>query len=274
MPKITLALISLLVAVSGRAGAEPMVSALESAEILERGDFRILHADEPEAASQVADVLADLQVEFSQWLGDLGIEVQMPGAPLLVMLVSPAELELLRQKFEMPEGSRGFYRKVENLAVFPLPEGELSPTARRIIRHEGTHLLQFNLGLLDRSQVEPPLWLLEGMAVRFEIASAGMCADSVRVGEFLRKVPQPLDLPKLRRLVRSNAYWEHARDQVVAGMLIRWLELESPGVLKRCLKLCGRNSQSVEWQDVFEARGVRLTGRFEQALHAAVEACR
>lgn len=274
MPKITLALISLLVVVSGRAGADPVVSTLESAEILERGDFRVLHSDTPEAASQVADELISLQAEFSHWLSELGIVVQAPSAPLLVLLVSPGELELLRQKFDMPEDSRGFYRRAENLAVFPMPDGELSPTARRIIRHEGIHLLQFNLGLLNRSQVEPPLWLLEGMAVRFELDKEGMCADPVRVGEFLRRYSQPLDLPKLRRLVRSNANWEHARDQVVAGMLIRWLELESPGVLKRCLKLLGRNSQSVVWQDVFEARGVRLTGRFEQSLHAAVEACR
>lgn len=274
MATLSLCMISLLVAAADRAGGESLAAALTTGEIFERGDFRILHADAEAAAEKVAHELATLQAEFGVWLESYGMAATPPEAPLLVLLVTPAELQTLGKSFGLPDETRGFYRREENMAVFPQPEGELTAAQRRVIRHEGLHLLQFNSGLFNRSADDQPLWLLEGMAVRFEFGSSGQCADAVRMEEFLRKYPQPQVMPNLRTMVHTNVGWDHLRDQVVAGMLIRWLEREAPALLRRALTLIQQRDWRGDWLDVFSAREVRVTNRFKKTLHDAVRDCR
>lgn len=247
---------------------------LSTAEFLEVGDFRIMHAPgQAESAELVGAELLALQADFHIWLEGFDLAMETPNEPLLVLLVSAPEFEVLRQQFGLPIETRGFYRRQENMAVFVPPSGRLTTTEQRVIRHECTHLLQFNCGLFDRSAQDLPLWLVEGMAVRMEIAGEGLCADRIRVNEFLRRYPQPRNLPSVRKLVRTNNGWQHARDQAVAGALVRWLERNAPSVIGRAISLMQQGNWQGDWLDVFSARDVRLTDHFKQKLHTTIEGC-
>ncbi len=171
-------------------------------------------------AQATASMLERLYAAFTRYYRLRGFTIQRARFPLVAVLFrTRAEFEAYaaRELEHVDPRINGYYSLETNrLALHQvLPRGRqsrgrLSAENISTIAHEGVHQLSFNLGFLKRFS-DPPLWLVEGMAMFFEVSGAragqwsGVGAiNRARLNQFLDYVRRGRPPDSLRRLIASD----------------------------------------------------------------------
>jgi len=171
-------------------------------------------------ARATATMLERLFAAFTRYYRLRGFEIQRAEFPLVAVLFrTRAEFVAYAQRElqSVDERINGYYSLETNrLALHQVlrgrghARGRLSPENVSTIAHEGVHQLAFNVGFLRRFS-DPPLWLVEGMAMYFEVpggrpggwGGAGS-VNRTRLQQFLRYARSGRSNDSLRSLIASD----------------------------------------------------------------------
>ncbi len=206
-------------------------------QVLQSRHYLVVYNTERTYAQATATMLERLYAAFTRYYRLRGFTIQRARFPLVAVLFrtrdefadyAARELEVVDPRIN------GYYSLETNrLALHQvLPpgrytRGRLSPENVSTIAHEGVHQLAFNLGFLKRFS-DPPLWLVEGMAMFFEVPAGttgrwgGVGAvNHNRLEQFLSYVQEGRPQDSLRQLIASDDRIRQL-DQAVAAYAESW----------------------------------------------------
>jgi hypothetical protein len=210
----------------------------------------LIAADAPDAPlTELGDQFERLHAGYLELLQSLRYPPRPLTDPLVVLYYTdPARYAAQRDRVDLAATAIGFYDAADNrvhllsaaaylttAATAPSAPPDLdTPTVRRLltataIQHEGTHLLQHNLGPFAGDGVRPP-WLIEGFAWAIQWWRPEQ--DEPITAPLLSPRPEklaladrdPLTKDALRRLVvADDAAYDFTRDNHRALALVRHL---------------------------------------------------
>jgi hypothetical protein len=183
--------------------------------------FVVVHNTDPVFVRSAASLLERLYAAFTNYFRRRGFAFKPEEFPLVAVVFATQEefLDYAAQEMEKRDPRIiGFYSLITNrLAFYNMSPGLSGPLERNLnpanistIVHEAVHQLAFNTGFHRRFS-DPPLWVVEGMAMYFEspeLIRGGWSGigevNQQRLFQFVRYLNGGRPADSLRSLVMSD----------------------------------------------------------------------